>query len=126
MLWRMDDVLHAVEDDGPRAPDVQKALHAQHVLATGVKQHAEPDPERRPVDGAVERHRDGMRVPDDMSIAGLQGRVLWRRPRSPMARREQVLHVHHSESRLLDLRRGVYGAETRQQALYGARLCQIR
>ena len=60
VLRRVDDVLHAVEDDGSSLPDVEEPLDSQHVLAPGVEQHAEPDPERRPVDGPVERHRDGV------------------------------------------------------------------
>jgi hypothetical protein len=60
VLRRVDDVLHAVEDDGSSLPNVEEPLDSQHVLAPGVEQHAEPDPERSPVDGSVERNRDGV------------------------------------------------------------------
>ena len=47
---RMDDVLDAVQDDRPRAADVQEALHPQDVLAAGLEQHRQPDAERGPVE----------------------------------------------------------------------------
>ena len=71
VLRRVDDVLHAVEDDGSSLPDVEEPLDSQHVLAPGVEQHAEPDPERSPVDGPVERDRDGVGLSRVVKLIGI-------------------------------------------------------
>src|SRR3989441_12491930 len=46
VLRRMDDVLDAVQDERSRAADVQQPLDPEHVAATALKQHGQPDPER--------------------------------------------------------------------------------
>ena len=50
---------------------------SQNVFAAGVEQHAEPDPERRPVNRSVEGQRDGMSLSDVVRPAneGLRYRV---------------------------------------------------
>src|SRR5215213_10420390 len=82
VLRRMDYVLHAVDDDGPCLADVKQSFDAQHVLAPGIQQHAEPDPECRPVDGPVKRDRDGVGVTHVVRIAGLRSKGCRPRVRS--------------------------------------------
>src|SRR5215218_3501621 len=124
VLRRMDDVLHAVEDDGSSLADVEEPFDTQHVLTPGVEQHAEPDPERRPVDGPVERDRDGVRVAHVVRIAGLR-RKCWR-VRSRAVRAKELGDVYLAEGSLEDPGRRVYRAQPRQQAPCDARLRYVR
>src|SRR5215203_6882936 len=105
----MDDVLHAVEDDGSRLADVEESLDAQHVLAPGVEQHAEPDPERRPVDCPVERDRDGVGLSGIVKLIGPSIKR-WR-VRCCASRAKELAYVHLSKSGLECPGRRVYGAQ---------------
>src|SRR5215208_143298 len=126
VLRRMDYVLHAVDDDGPCLADVKKSFDTQHVLTPGIQQHAEPDPERRPVDGPVERHRDGVRVAHVVRIAGLCCKGRQRRVRSRAVRANELVDVHLAESRLEGPGWRVDLAQPGQQARYDARLRYVR
>src|ERR671916_1840230 len=119
LRW-MDGVLYAVEDDGSRLSDVEETLDAQHVLAPGVQQHAEPDPERRPVDGPVERDRDGMRIAHVVGVAELRGNG--RRVRSHSIRAEELVDVNLAEGRLEDPGRRIHLTQACHQAPSGGRL----
>ena len=100
VLGRMDDVLHAVEDDGSCLADVEETLDAQHVLTPGIQQHAEPDPERRPVDGPVERDRDGVRIAYVVRLIGISREKRRRRVCPYAVRAKEFVDVHLPEGSL--------------------------
>ena len=54
VLWRMYHVLRHVHDHRAGIADVQQSLYAQHVRPMRLQQHAQPDPEARPVERTVE------------------------------------------------------------------------
>src|SRR5215218_4370783 len=114
-------MLDAVKQDGPCFSDVEKALHAQDILASGVKQHTEPDPEGRPVYRAVEGQRGRMRPGYVASVSVLRPRVFGgklahvcavaRSERRPVGREEEIDGIHLPEGGLDDAGGGVGTAE---------------
>ena len=60
VLRRVDGVLHAVHEQRPLGADVEQSLDAEHVLATRLKEHRQPDAECGPVELLVEEEADGV------------------------------------------------------------------
>ncbi len=73
----MDDVLHAVEDQGAFGTGVEQTLDAQDVVAVALEEHREPDGEHRPVERLVEAQRDRANrvVALDMRVAFVRIRL---------------------------------------------------
>src|SRR5215208_4377345 len=91
-----------------------------------MQQHAEPDPERRPVDGSIECDRDGVRVANVVRIAGFRSKGCWPRVRSHAARTQELANIQLAESRLEDPSGRVDLAQSGKQALRRVRLRYVR
>ena len=60
---RMNDMLHAMDHHRRfLTSDVQDAFYPQNLLAMAVKQHGQPESERRPVKRFIDDHRHGLDV----------------------------------------------------------------
>ena len=63
MDWRVDDVLHSVQNDRPsnlRHP--QQSFHPQHLRAVPMQKEREPDAERGPINLFLDAKREGLDV----------------------------------------------------------------
>ena len=80
MMGRVDDMLHAVDDDGPLVSHIDDALNPEHLFSVPVQKHAHPQAEGRPIQGIVELNRHG---PDIAFMPGvLRTRVVFQRGQS--------------------------------------------
>ena len=62
MLGWVNGVLHAVHEQGTVGTNVEQPLDAEHVLATRLQEHGQPDAEGSPVELVVEEEAHRVNV----------------------------------------------------------------
>ena len=96
VLGRVDDVLDAVDHERALGADVQQPFHAQDVVAAGLEQHRQPDPERGPVERLLERQAAPRAT--SWSCAGASSKTRSRGSRSSPSKSVARRHVAEHDS----------------------------
>lgn len=63
MVRRMNDVLHAVQQEWSCLANVEKSLDAENALAMAMQQHRQPETEHTPIEWLVKIETERCNVP---------------------------------------------------------------